>query len=372
MITIDDPKRCLDLNHMAIYLMLTAEEKRLYGEKLKGLNSCTSITHGIFRFDIVEKGDTPYEQLPADMTRGAARNCNVLVRLVNSIHETYCYGLDYLDITKEEEEIRKDLKLIVDDICTKNINQLNILSNRNTETSILAKRMYDDCRIVADVFEKVLEGRTFRKEERPTQEMQRVSPASDPRKSDNIAREAYLNEHSEKIEREYCERNAPEPAPAISMCIKNVPKGISKSGKQKTAFGVELTINGDVVNIPITETDFKFFYVALALATREGRRLSRRDFSDYGSTETKKWLKRVFTSLSLDRDFDEAFDKLKKRIDDRKSKVNKLLWKGLSPQHKRAYYYIHIENQDSLYLLHLDKSCIQLADFIQDKYDRLG
>ena len=34
MIIIDDERRILNLNHMAIYLMLTAKEMAMYGDKL--------------------------------------------------------------------------------------------------------------------------------------------------------------------------------------------------------------------------------------------------------------------------------------------------------------------------------------------------
>lgn len=47
MIIIDDERRILNLNHMAIYLMLTAEEMAMYGDKLKRLNNYRRVTRGI-------------------------------------------------------------------------------------------------------------------------------------------------------------------------------------------------------------------------------------------------------------------------------------------------------------------------------------
>ena len=89
--------------------MLTAEEMAEYKDKLKTLNSFRKLTRGIFRFEIVEKGDTPYEMLPKDMTR-TVTNCNVLVRLINSIHSIYCYGLDTIDLKLDEQELRAELR----------------------------------------------------------------------------------------------------------------------------------------------------------------------------------------------------------------------------------------------------------------------
>lgn len=377
MIIIEDAKGILNLNHMAIYLMLTAEERKQYGEKLKGLNNHKSLSRGIFHLEIVEKGDTPYENLPADMTRGAAKNCNVLVRLINSIHDTFCYGLDYIDLTQEEEIVRDNLKVIVDDICQKNITQLEILVTRNTSTSILAMQKYRDSKIVAEVFEKALERKYIKKEECPILQLQKVSATTDLAESLAIAKDAFTSPQSEKIERELCERNAPEKKPTISMSIKNisVPNGYYKSGKQKKAFGLELVINGDIVNIPITNTDWKVLYLAVVAAKLESRRLRRKNFTyDNNDKEAKEWLERKFSSLSLNKKFDDWFLTINSngpasRINDSKSKINKHLWKYLSPKYKDAYHYVFIENIDqrtpnSFYTIHLNKAHIHIADYI--------
>lgn len=363
---------------MAIYLMLTAEERMLYGDKLKRLNNYKSITRGIFHFEIVEKGDTPYENLPAEMTRGVAQNCNVLVRLVNSIHDTFCYGLDYIDLTQEETLIRENLKEFVDDICRKDITQLEILCGRNTSTSISAMQKYRDNRIVADVFEKALEGKSIKKEDCPIQQLQVISATTNLTESHLLAKDAFTSPQSEKIERELCERKAPETRPTISMTIKNVPNGYYKSGRQKTSFGLELVINGDIVNIPITNTDWRIFYLAVVAAKLEGRRLKRRDFTNNGNNETREWLKHVFSLLSLDRTFDDWFRAINAsgpaaRINDSKSKLNKHLWNYLSLQYKDAYHYVFVDNQaqrtqNSCYNVWLNKAHIQVTNNIMERF----
>lgn len=378
MIIIDDANGILNLNHMAIYLMLTAEEKGMYGEKLKRLNNFRSITHGIFRFEIVEKGDTPYEKLPKDMTRGAAKNCNVLVRLINSIHNTYCYGLDYVDLTEDEDKVRENLKEIVDDICRKNIYQLDILCERNTSTAYNAVKMYRDSRIVAEVFEKALKGKSIKKEECPTLQLQKVSATSDLAESNAIAKDAFTCQQSEKIERERCERIAPETRPTISMSIKTVPYK-SKTGKEMKSFGLELTINGDVVNIQITHNDWKVLYLAIVMAKFEDKRLRRRDFSYDSNTETKRWLERVFSTLRLNDTFTKWFDQMNKYgssdgINKSKSNLNTFLWKYLSPQYKDAYHYVFVENSnsrktDSHYRIHINREHIHVADYILEHFN---
>lgn len=234
MIIIDDERRILNLNHMAIYLMLTAEEMAMYGDKLKRLNNYRRVTRGIFRFEIVEKGSTPYEQLPKEMTRGAARACNLLVRLVNSIHKIYCYGLDFVDMSLDSDSIHNELNLIVDEICRKNIFQLDILEYRNTGTAISALQMYRNCNIVKSVFERALEGGVISKNDFPDVRMQRVSETTDLARSRSIAEDAFAGPLSDKIERERCERELPDRRPNISINLKNVPTGSCyKSGKLK-------------------------------------------------------------------------------------------------------------------------------------------
>ena len=62
MIIINDKNRILNLNHLAIYIMLSESEEREYGKKLSHLNNDLSLTKGIFQFAIVKKGTTPYEE----------------------------------------------------------------------------------------------------------------------------------------------------------------------------------------------------------------------------------------------------------------------------------------------------------------------
>ena len=56
MIIINDKNRILNLNHLAIYIMLSESEEREYGKKLSHLNNDVSLTKGIFQFAIVKKG----------------------------------------------------------------------------------------------------------------------------------------------------------------------------------------------------------------------------------------------------------------------------------------------------------------------------
>lgn len=380
MIIIEDDKRTLNLNPMVIYLMLTPAERNMHGEKLKGLNNYKSITRGIFHFEIVEKGDTPYEHLPAEMTRGAAKNCNVLVRLINSIHFTYCYGLDFVDLTLEANAIREYLNVIVDNICRKNLIQMDILCGRITSSALFVLKQYHDKKIVAELFGNALKRKNIKKEELPTLQLQKVSATTTLSESNDIAKEALTNPLSERIERELCERNQPAARLTISMYLKNVPNGWYASGKQKTSFGMELIINGDTVHIPITNTDWKVFYLAVAVAKLEDVKLRRKDFSFDSTPKALEWVKRVYSSLPEKKKFDDWHININRsgqaaRINDAKSKINKYIWDKLPPQYKEAYYYVFVDNMDqrtenSRYNIHINKSHIYIDDYIMEALQR--
>ena len=115
MVKIFDDQNCLELNLLAIYLMLTSEEMALYGDKLKDLNRFSTLTKGIFHFYIIEKGETPYNKLPKEMIRNM-RHYNVMARLVDSIHVIYCYGLDEIDLEEDKSSIIKQLQVFVEQV----------------------------------------------------------------------------------------------------------------------------------------------------------------------------------------------------------------------------------------------------------------
>lgn len=383
MITIDDENRILNINYMAIYLMLTAKEMKKYGDKLKGLNRYSSLTRGIFHFEIVEKGKTPYEELPAEMTRNVSKTSNVLVRFINNIHSIYRYGLDTVDLTKDIDHIVDSLKQITAEICRKNIQQLDILSNRPTSTAIQAVKEYESANIVKDVFERVLKGETIAKEESPVEPLQTMLPSSDFAESLQLAKEAIDSTVTDKIERERCERVAPAKKPDISLRLKlAVPNGsFYKDGNPKRSFGLEVVIDGDVVNIPITRIDEKMIYTSLLIATREGVWLKRRDFSTNAEKEGDGYrlMRRVFESLPLDDHFDDWFEKVNSnaeayRINNAKSKVNNLLWNHLSLQHKDAYHYLCIvtagaRTTQTRYKMRLRPEQIVIDDPILENYE---
>lgn len=377
MILIEDGLKTLNLNHMAIYLMLTPEEISKYGSKLKDLNNYRSLTRRLFRFEVVEKGNTPCEQLPEKLTR-STHSCNVLVHLLTSVRYIYCYGLDTIDLSLEPAQLREELSAFVDEVCNKNIYQLHLLKERNTATSMKAYNAYRDASIVTEVFQRALAKEYFIKKDSVHTTVESKTHTTTMQDSYEIAKEALGENTNGKIEKERSERERPMKKPTISTTIKYVPTGKSvKGGKEIVRLGMEFVINGDVIPILFSSTDQLFLYAVVLLAQLEGIRLKREDFTLNSSTGMKEWLKKKYNAFSFNGIFEEWFDKINNngpaaRMNDAKSKINNKLWAVLSGKYKDAYYFCCLVTENprhygSYYNIRIPNSHIRIADDIQKK-----
>ena len=391
MITINDDQRLLNLNHMAIYLMLTQDEKARYEEKLKGLNKYSTLTRGLFHFDIVEKGDTPYEELPKEMIRNM-RHYNVLVRLVNSIHGIYCYGMEDIELEAEMPAIVDELKSFVDAVCKEDIKQLDILCNRQTSTSMAAMKMYRENNIVKEIFEAALEGDDVDAAKAKAL-LEKTSSSADMETSLGIASsaaDAGKEKAASKIEKERCEREKPFERPSITMTVKYVRTGkFFKDGREQKKLGIELNIDGDYVPVWFGSTDQTFLYIATIMACAEGKTLKRSDFqpvekliSNRPSRETAireerkeivTWLNNRFSALSFDQRFDIWYKGVIAYDDAHPlnvaiGQIRQKLWNFLCLQHKNAYYYSFVINEDGRYKIRgISKNNIKIDPKIIDR-----
>lgn len=374
MIKIDDENRLLNLNHTVIYLLVTHEENELYGDKLKNLNRYAQLTKGLFRFDIVEKGDNPYDKLPEDLVN-ATKTYNVMVRLINSIHGIYCYGLEQVVITADIKDIVAKLKEFIKEVCKHNIYNLEILEPRATSLSRKAMAYYKTHHLFADVFDCALH-MTAEDSEEARRIIENVTNSDDAKESRNQMLGVVNNDYAPEIERKRLEREHPLVCPEISVAIKKVPTGkVSKNGTVKKGLGIEITINNEPP-IPVYLPSFggrhlAFLYLAILFAIQEGKPICKNDFV-YG-TKTKDRLEKLklqFKTLKLTgfETFIAAvsnapYDKRYDRINDAKSKVNTALWNILHDQYKDAYYYLCINTEaesstNSRYRVRLSKKQI--------------
>ena len=378
MITIKDRQRLLNLNYMAIYLMLTSDEIAQYGDKLKNLNRHTTLTRGLFHFDVVERGDNPYDELPKEITH-ATEGFNVMVRLINDIHEMYGYGLEKIDLGLDMGVLVKELNKFVDAVCEENIDRLDVLSNRYTSTSITAMKKYRENNIVKEVFTKALKGGIDNREE--SQELvQTAYPTPDMATSLDLAKGATNDKYALSIERDRCEREEPSEKPDISIKVTYVKTGKAhKDGSIQKKLGLEFTINGDTVPVYFGPADQKFLYLAILLAKMEGETLKRSDFSPLDPNDSvgkkrrvqmEKWLQDRFCALIDTRNFNEWYKGVKEDphpFDHAKSRIKAELWNILSPKHKNAFYYTLILNEDGRYRIRVSAGHIEIDPKIMER-----
>ena len=369
MITINDDKHLLNLSHTVIFLMLTSDEHRKYGEKLKALYRYSTLTMGLFSFDIVEKGETPYEKLPEDMTR-AASECNVLVRLINHIHGVYCYGLEKIDLSDDMDSIVRQLKMFVVEVCRRDIDNLDILIPRSSSVSTQAIKYYKAHNLFKEVFENAL--REYAEDARLA--LENATNSFDVAISHELMQGAVDNKRSSKNEQLRLEVEAPFTKPDISVSIKhNVNTGKkTKTGNLKKGTGLEISINNErPTTLYFGSTPMTFLYIALLMAKMEDKKIRRRDFTRNVDKEVEKWLHVRYRALAFVKDYDEFIDSANSHgrsaalIDDSKSKANNTLWKILPDKYKDAYHYLCIltknkRKPDSRYEIRIDGSKIKI------------
>ena len=375
MIIVKDKQRTLNLNHRAIYIMLSPKEKSRYGDTLSGIITNSALTKGLFQFYIIEKGNTPYEELPRDMTR-ATSMCNVMVRLVNSIHKTYCYGLDCIDFGKDADGIRAELDSFVRSVCEENIMQLEILEERQTNSAMVARQTYEDEAIVKVMFEEALSDGICHERNAPSA-LERLYSSTDLETSLELVLGALDSKLSRKVQMEYYERENPSfERPDISVSITMVPTGkTKKDGTEKIGWGFDICINQTHIPVHFGSNDQTFLYAALLFASRDGIALCRRDFTDYAPSKDQRWLQSKYRAFGFSSNFQKWYEAVKKkdahRIDDAVSKIKGTLWDSLSGVSKKAYHYLCIVTDNARYKVRIHKDRIFLGPILIDRIARI-
>lgn len=394
MIIINDPLRLLNLNTLAIYLMLTPDEKAQYRDKLKDLNRYSSLTKGIFHFDVVEKGDTPYDKLPEEMIRNMS-HFNILVRLVNSIHGIYCYGMEEVDLGGDMHSIVERLKVFVKNVCEVNINHLDILHLRQSLPSLEILRYYSEKNIAKEMFEAALNGADIDKAN-GKRSLQETAPGADIKTSLGIAESAADSKKEnldKKIEKERCQNIRPDRRPNITMTVKKVNTDrVLKDGRIKKKLGVEMNIDGNIVPVYFGSTDQTFLYIIVLLAKLEGHELESNDFlspesyykyqpnldskhpiisdKQYRHKKVKTWLKNRYRALRFNRDFEDWYLGVKNNLHTlyvAMTGIKQTLWDALCLEYKDAYYYSLIYKDHGRYRIRISPSNIRIDPEIMER-----
>jgi hypothetical protein len=377
MITISDEKRLLNLNYFVIYLLLTPEEIDSYGDKLKNLNRHATLTRSLFSFEVVKKGDVPYNELPEDMLRYINNhNFNVLARLINQVHRVFCYGMEAISIDVETSEIIEQLQRFVNSVCIEDIKNLDVIMYRNTSTSREALRMYRGSNIVMELFETALERQKGETDE-AKKLMPKLFPSTDTKISSALVGGALDNKLSDEIRKELYEREQPEAPPEqITITIKYIKK--TKYGKSRKCLGFEINVDGDKIPVYFGSTDRTFLYAATLMALKEGRSpLTALHYMSLTAPyyyDTKQWLHQLFRTMNLNANFDEWCEKVKDseghKLYNAMGAIKRILWEALSPKHENAFYYCLLRNDDGRYKINIRKENIFIDKEITDRMQK--
>ena len=384
MITIYDKLGLLNLNHFAIYLMLTPEEITLYAEKLKGLNRYTTLTRGIFHFDIVEKGETPYDNLPEEMIVNM-RHYNVMVRIVNSIHGIYCYGMEEINLEADMPSIVEKLTKFVREVCYQNINHLDILGNRISRPSVEAQAYYREKKIAISLFEEALKGVVTNKKEGELS-LQRTASNPDIKTSLGIVKSAIDSKTEKldsKIEKERCQIVEPDQRPHIKISVTYVKTGkVLKDGRDKKKLGIELNIDGNIVPVCFGSTDQTFLYIITLMSILEDQEIGRADFlapevifPDLTSphryfNKIRLWIENRYRALLFNKKFDDWYLGVKNDLhplDVAMAAIKQTLWNHLRFEFKNAYYYCIIVNDKGTYRIRIGRNNISIDPIILNR-----
>lgn len=307
MILINDPKGLLNLNIMTIYLMLTPDDYSKYANKLKDLIKYSSLTKDIFHFEIIEKGEPPFQNLPKEMVHNM-RHYNVLARLVDSINEIFCYALDEIDFKGGIPSAIMQLQEFVERVCQENIIHLDILGNRTTITSAMKVKKYADNKINTELYKTALQ-------------------------SHFTGVLADLIEDKLQLRRR-----------SVTVTLKRMKTGkVLKDGTEKKKLGIELDIDGTIKPIFFASTDETILYAGTLMAIREGYNFIRSNSQE----QNKPWLKRLYHALNFRRDFDEWYLGVKEDphpFDVAVSHIKKILWSELK-EYPDVYHMCEINNK---------------------------
>lgn len=364
MITIIDENKTLNLNHMAIYLLLDSNEMK-YRRKLSRITSDPEVTKGIFEYEIIERGKSPYRYLP-DETAFLTASCNVMIRLVNSIHRNYYYGFSKVNFADDSNTIKLGLKEFAAEACKLNIIQLEILNERNTSTSIYATRHLKQNNIVIQMFKEALECREMNAKENAEiakTNLQKSTSSSNMKESKEIIEGVVDSEKSSKIDMEFHKDKHPDNALGVQVTITQVPTGSTyKNGTPKIGWGFSLCIEGVTVPLYLSSSIQKVLFAAILIGKTEDKPVHRKYFSkDYSNTKIIEWLKSIFLMFGINKNFEEWYDQIQRdqtKLNVEVSKLRTLIWKAVKNVNKEALYYLYPKMVSGSYSVRLENRVI--------------
>lgn len=374
---IEDKQQLLNLHHYEIYFIYSENDADLYKQIIKKMNSLPSIKRGIFHFNAIKRGEQSFEKLP-DLLQKQLEQKNVLIRLIDSAHGNYSYGMELIDFNNDAETIYKDVEDFINQVCRQNINHLERLKSRTTAISRSRIQGYIDDGIVTEIFSKALnkEQQVVFKGDIDAKTVEDESKSASRKESFKFAEGMADNDKASELTRDIDGRTEPIHKVKLSVTFNHkVPTGtITKRGRVKLGHGLILNIEDQEIPIHLPSTTQYMIYALVLICKKKNDSLylSRSDFKGPKATSIFEIMEQVYEKSHFSHDsFDDWFGKQKnnglRSVSNAKSSLNNKIHTALKEAGwlNDAYYYCAVNTKknnrdDSRFVIKLSASNINL------------
>lgn len=201
------------------------------------------------------------------------------------------------------------------------------------------------------------------------------------KESDKYVQGTIDDTQSQDLKTDLCARKEPANMPNITIGIKQV---VSRVYQKKTGdkvvkkWGVEITIDGEPIEINIGSTDAIMVYLCTLLKAKVGETFPRKVFCNTKSSSELTWLERVYRKVFSARhnEFAEWHTRVGENscqaINQGKSNVQRDIRKHLSERFADALFYcnINLDRSQSAYYINLPSERITIPEELADLLPR--
>lgn len=350
--TINDKEKLININPLVIYFVLSAKEYKEYREDILNLNDYVGFTRGIFKFEVLAKGDIDNSILPSSITSEFITS-NIFLRLIDSADGAFNYLFSHIDLAADSSAVEDSFIDLAVRACNENIAILeslskNIDSNNSTHSltnkaigifnKAIAKRHFrrgvwrspleiygtntlfclnkeidfcDDAPrlLLPDIpsfasnhkiSSKAQRALDLIKSEFDEDDMHDIlmeilstyGQVPDVESSSNIVEGIVNDKYSDNLRRDHYKRFEPKKRPHIKIHVKRVTT--TTRSKASNKYGVEIAVDDKAVSIYFKSKDQTMLYIASLICRKIGRPLYLNELYDkslFGPKQKRENLK---------------------------------------------------------------------------------
>ena len=335
---INDKEKLININPLVIYFVLNAKEYEEYKNDILNLNNYIGFTRGIFKFEVLTKGNVDHSILPQNITAELVKS-NVFLRLIDSYDGAFNYLFSHIDLVADSNIVEDCIINLTIRVCNENIAVLKSL-NEHIDNGNMTHLQIDKA---ISIFNKAIAKSRFRREvwrplltvhgsirlynldteidfcddlpgsslqelpgfitdykissktkraidliksEFDEDDMQDIimeilgayGQVPDVENSRNIVEGVVNDEYSDNIRQDHYKRFEPKKRPNIKIHIKRVTTTTRSKASDK--YGVEIEVDDKAVSIYFKSKDQTMLYIASLLCRKTGRPLYLNELYD--------------------------------------------------------------------------------------------